>query len=175
MLKVLRYQPDCCTGNIEIDPYVPLKIRWEEIEDCAEDLIYWRTGDLKQSLFELGLSLSSGRVISLTVVHAHMIVIEDEKRYLNVRIHEGMPLFDTSNWSDLDMVDDEGVFEIHLCDDEVFLVLRNVETVDAIQSGRILFGFDVDSNLSLIRVKCLTKNEKSLLKDTLFFLKEQNG
>ena len=50
---------------IEVDEYIPLSI---EIGDRPAQLLYWRSGNGKNSMLELGVNPSSGAVQSITPV-----------------------------------------------------------------------------------------------------------
>lgn len=56
-----------CEGNVvEVDEYVPLTVRFGSGRDASP--LYWRAGNGKDSLLEVGLSASTGKIISVTVV-----------------------------------------------------------------------------------------------------------
>ncbi|MES9717656.1 hypothetical protein [Bacillus safensis] len=55
MLKVTEYK-DSQSINIEYDLYTPINIEFGSWNISKEPTIYWRTGDFKKSLIEIGIA-----------------------------------------------------------------------------------------------------------------------
>ncbi|AZK47330.1 hypothetical protein [Paenibacillus lentus] len=53
--------------NVEFDDYIPITVRWGANERSFDRILYWRTGDFKKSLFEMGISEQDGSLFSLTL------------------------------------------------------------------------------------------------------------
>lgn len=54
MLKIVEYK-ERQSANIEYDIYTPINIEFGTWNISKEPTIYWRTGDFKKSLIEIGL------------------------------------------------------------------------------------------------------------------------
>ena len=96
MLKVFRII-DSIKEEIEVDQYIPIKIRWVMRSENAAEIIYWRTGDLKKSMLEIGISAISGEICSLTIVFADNISFASEAPSVISAFESGTPVFDVSN------------------------------------------------------------------------------
>ena len=166
MLKVVKVIP-VIKEKIEIDQYIPIKIRWVPIEESAGKLIYWRTGDLKKSMLEIGLSAVSGDLCSLTVVDIDILFFTSEKHVKGVSCEEGTPVFDVSNWIGKMTVDDIGLFEVRCYDKSLDMVISKNEIDREIISGRVSFGLDTDMNVCMISVNDLSDDEIFQIKDTM--------
>lgn len=53
--------------DINIDIYIPLNIKWNTNLPLGESNLYWRSGDLKTSLIEIGLEPNNGVINSITL------------------------------------------------------------------------------------------------------------
>lgn len=173
MLKVVQLS-QTISENIETDEYIPLKVRWGNCNIAGEPTIYWRTGDLKKSLLEIGIASKTGLIRSLTIVLSDMIFLNGTRFDRQVPIENGTPTFNVNQWLNTNKVDDPGLFEIHYCDSEVNLILSRNEIMKKVVSGRICFGLDCNSSVCLINISRLTEDESIQIKDTLTFMTSQN-
>jgi hypothetical protein len=165
MLKVSKIIPPI-KEEIEIDEYIPLKVRWHPVE-YIEERVYWYTGDLEKSLFEVGVAKDSGEIHSLTIVGVGNISFLAEDRPACGNIEKGMPVFSTSEWTGQKHVNEAGMFEIQCCNDGVILFLSNNHVVKEILSGRISFGLDKEMNVCKIYIRNLSDDEKYRIEDSL--------
>ena len=54
--------------SIEYDLYIPINIKFGIWNVLLEPTIYWRTGDLKKSLIEIGFGKIKNEIRSITLV-----------------------------------------------------------------------------------------------------------
>ncbi len=78
MLNVTKVS-NSVSEKIEVDQYIPIKIVWGKWNIFSEETLYWRTGDFKKSLIEIGIASRSGVIRSLTVVHSDKINYNKDK------------------------------------------------------------------------------------------------
>lgn len=159
--------------KIKIDEYIPIKVTWKELEECPESIIYWRTGDLKKSLLEIGISEASGIIRSLTVISANNIIFSSVIQRPNVRFYKGTPIIDIKNWKGKNKIDDQGMLKIYY-DKQFDIVLSNSNISMGIQSGRVWFGLDCNMNVCWISIYNLSKNERVQVKDTIGYMIKNN-
>lgn len=159
--------------KLEIDPYIPLKIQWGQWKLAEEPTIYWRTGDFKSSLIEIGIAANSGLIRSFTFVHSKDISFTDLQTEWPKLYIEGTPIFDISKWPDSGRLDEQGLARICLYEENISVFFSQSIIVKKICSGRICFGINNDNNLCAIKVHDLTEEEKSQIKDTLNYMSNQ--
>lgn len=174
MLNVIRVG-QTVVEDIQVDPYIPVKIKWGKWKLTDEQTIYWRIGDLKKSLLEIGIASKTGSIRSLTVIHTDKIFLDSRKFDCQAPSEIGTPIFKVSRQVNYNKVDDYGIFEIHYNDDgEVNLLVSRNEITKRVFSGRVCFGLDFQSNVCLINISSLTEDENVRIKDTLEFMCKQN-
>jgi hypothetical protein len=173
MLNVFELS-DKVFEKIEIDPYIPIKIKWGDWDILVEETIYWRTGDFKKSLIEIGIASKSGLLRSLTVVHSDKIYFKEKSMNLTDAIEEGIPKFIISDWPECGRKDECGLFEIYYQEDEVNLILSTNKVSKKVVSGKVSFGLDDISNVCIVSINELSSEEKIQIKDTLEYIKSQN-
>ncbi|GFZ32148.1 hypothetical protein CSC2_26740 [Clostridium zeae] len=173
MLNVVKMN-STIAEKIEIDPYVPVKIRWGQWNLVKEPTIYWRTGDFKNSLIEIGIASKSGVIRSFTIVHSKDIFLDSTHIEFTKSYVEGTPMFDLSNWPESGRLDESGIVEIHYNEGELTVILSKNTVTTKIVSGRIYFGLDTNSNVCAIGICEFSDMEKVQISDTLKYMKDQN-
>ena len=119
MLRVVSNAPDVTQPDIQTDYYIPLKVK---IPGSSREVpAYWRTGDLRHSLVEVGLDQGSGRLTSVTVtlVHAEH-TSEASLRPAAQPSAPGCPVLDRAQVHGA-FTDDPGPVRLHLGPDFVWL------------------------------------------------------
>ena len=173
MLNVVKVN-SAIAEKIELDPYVPVKIRWGQWNLIAEPTIYWRTGDFKNYLVEIGIASKSGIIRSFTVVHTKDILLDATQVAWPKSIEEGTPEFNIREWSESGRRDEKGIAKIHFNGSELSMILSKNTITKKVISGRVCFGLDNESNLCVISVFGLFEEEKAQILDTLKYMSSQN-
>ncbi|MFM1652570.1 hypothetical protein ACI7RC_10790 [Brevibacillus sp. B_LB10_24] len=163
LLKVYKVSDE----RIEIDPYIPIDIRWE-LDNTHDRTLYWRTGDFKKSLLELGMS-SQGVIRSITLTQTDNYFLDSlESNLIGLSVSSGLPVFNVAKVPENGFLDEEERFEVHLRDKEVCIKFgKSKNLTSLIQSGRVRFGIDQSGLLSMVAVVNLTELEYLQLKNTL--------
>ena len=82
--------------QIEIDDYIPLSCRCVDME--VESLFYWRTGDFKSSLLEIGINPKDGTLLRIKMPLAgkvyQVLNYKTIKEIENIPSVEGIPIVD---------------------------------------------------------------------------------
>lgn len=164
---MIRILSSATTGTahpqVQTDYYIPLKVKIPR--ESGEVPSYWRTGDFRHSLVEVGLDPRSGRLVTVTVtlVHAELTadVADAPDHQPSV---EGCPTLDLGQLQGA-FTDDPGPVLLHLGPDFVWLSftegtphLRELR-YDGL---RFLIGAD-DAWLGLV-VEALTAEQMSELR-----------
>lgn len=84
--------------TIEFDEYIPFTVEFEA--GSSPSPFYWRVGDGKSSLMEIGLNNHSGAVqsITLTSIKLENIIQADRTIPSNLPKVNGLPICDLSQW-----------------------------------------------------------------------------
>ena len=166
--------------GIDIDVYVPLTIEWRSYNSSY--VIYWRSGDLKKSLIEVGLHGLTGNIASLTLTQVSRVdLVGKQKTYSdfeNVEIVNGSPVFNIDDWSTAGSVDNLSK-EIEMIDEKIdFLVIlsetyisilfdERKEPKKIIESGNVLFEITDNDYLSKIYVLNLSPDKYRVLLEAI--------
>lgn len=157
--------------DIQIDPYIPIKIKFGRWNLANEETKYWRTGDFKKSLLEVGIASKSGVIRSITLVEAEHINLDSE-RIINYTVdtQSGVPVFDMSSWENSNRIDENGLLQVNFCERCLQIIFSENEIRTQVINERVKFGLDVNGGLCFIEVINLSEKEKYELKDSLQFL-----
>ncbi|MDL5593598.1 hypothetical protein QS468_12845 [Bacillus subtilis] len=155
--------------EVIVDEYVPLSIRFDP--DCRLPPLYWRGGNGKTSLLEIGVSRSSGVIVSVTVVTvASVSFLSGEGLSEADSVALGVPVCDVREWSGEggysdDFLDDFSAdFDLVMGVSNVAVVFRREASVSRfVKSGNVCFGVSLDGELLSIDVSCLSSVEMSVL------------
>ena len=169
MLKVTKIN-SLIKEDIEIDRYIPIKVKWHESSKSSKEIICWRTGDLKKSMLEVGVLADSGEIYSLTIVSVDKITISSEEHQENSEVESGTPVFDMINWVGKRTINDVGLFVVQYCDERLVMTISRNHISKEIMSGRVSFGTDVNMNVCRISINNLSDDEKLQVIDTLEYM-----
>ncbi|MCG7409204.1 hypothetical protein MH117_17440 [Paenibacillus sp. ACRRX] len=162
MLKVNGIENEGFKETIEFDDYVPFNIEWN-YSTIKGTKIYWRTGDLKKSLLEIGIDSLSGRISSMTLVTSNTISI-CEGNLLNNYDERGVPSFELTGKDTCDYIQD---FSIKIMNNGISILMFEDDTDIILKSERISFHIGIDKKLLRIDLLDLTKNEINYFKTSL--------
>ncbi|MHB2138635.1 hypothetical protein ACX64L_11885 [Pseudomonas monsensis] len=160
-----------CEGNVvEVDEYVPLTVRFGSGRDASP--LYWRAGNGKDSLLEVGLSASTGKIISVTVVTIPSVALQYyECQMKSCAFDVGVPLFCVDGWASREsysnrFLDDFSVgFDLFVDADRACIVFDvQQEIVQLVRNGSVSFGVSSRDELLSIEVSCLDVDKMDLLK-----------
>lgn len=160
--------------TIEIDQYIPIKIKWGKWDLCSENTFYWRTGDFKKSLIEVGIASKSGLIRSVTLVHSDYISFEQMENDLTNTVEHGAPMFLINSVEEKTRLDEQGMLRVNYSSCTLGIILSSNPIVKKVINGRVVFELDNCSNVCRITITNLTTNEDIQIRDTLNFISKQN-
>ncbi|WEZ16258.2 hypothetical protein [Bacillus safensis] len=168
MLKVTEYK-DSQSINIEYDLYTPINIEFGSWNISKEPTIYWRTGDFKKSLIEIGIGKYTGSLRSITLtlsenVHKMENLKLDKK---NINVIKGVPNFQVEEHNDKTYIDEKGKLDVYIGLDKVLISFSENETVSVLQNDKVGFALDKDELVCGIIISGMLEHEKKTLEDAL--------
>ncbi|MBW0259433.1 MULTISPECIES: hypothetical protein [Bacillus] len=168
MLKVTEYK-DSQSINIEYDLYTPINIEFGSWNISKEPTIYWRTGDFKKSLIEIGIGKYTGSLRSITLtlsenVHKMENLKLDKK---NINVIKGVPNFQVEEHNDKTYIDEKGKLDVYIGLDKVLISFSENDTVSVLQNDTVGFALDKDEVVCGIIISGMLEHEKKTLEDAL--------
>lgn len=173
MMLIIREENTCVHISVDIGEYVPFTVEINS-SDLSPSPIYWRGGDGKRSLIEIGLDKKSGSVCSVTLTAIDPKKIKETTQPVNTNLPEtyGMAVFDISTWgsessSYFDNFQDEFGSDLILMLGEDYLTLKfeNVrEPVRYVRNNQLRFGVASNGMLSSLDILGLTEDEINRLR-----------
>lgn len=168
MLK-LKEKINCLATSVVFDEYVPFTAEFES--DFMSPPLYWRIGDGKSSLMEIGLNESSGVVLSITLtsIKSENVRNENESYVSRASEIEGLPIFDLSAWKNGKCADefasnfiDEFNFDLELTLGQDFIsvsIIDGMEPTQYIKNDSVIFGVDIDGRLTNVDIVNMSKED----------------
>src|SRR5699024_467101 len=130
--------------NIEYDVYTPINIEFGTWNISKEPTLYWRTGNIKKSLIEIGLGKYTGSIRSITltlsedVSMVESLIIERKNIYIIKGKHK---LYIVDN-SVMTYVDEKCSLKILIRIDNVLIFLSENVPESVIQNDNVEFVLD---------------------------------
>lgn len=153
-----------------IDSYIPFSIEFSE-NRLAD--IYWRCGNGKTCLFELGLS-NTGEVINitLTLINYNNILKNNSNFEIPFLVENFLPKFDVSGWNIISedyssIFKDDFNYELQLVVGLNYLALNflNIEkSKHYFKNEELYFGFNSNNELSSIQLTNIAAEEIEIIK-----------
>ncbi|MBD3231432.1 hypothetical protein GF322_02100 [Candidatus Dependentiae bacterium] len=164
----LKAISDTVNIYVKSDPYIPIDIDFGFWDPSIDPTLYWRTGDLKKTLIEIGIGKKRGEIRSITLVLFPKYKIGITEKILNNKIEEnGLPLLETKKWDADTHLDEVGNFDIYLGKNNITITFASNEVESQIINDRIVFYFDKNKQLCSIEIKDFSLAEINNLKEYL--------
>src|SRR5699024_2577308 len=145
MLKVTDFEVTEPVNN-EYDVYTPFNIELRTWNISKEPTLYWRTGNFKKSLIEIGLVKYTGSIRLITLeLREDVSMVESlilERK--NINVMKGKPKFYIEDDSDMKYVDEKGSLKVLVGIDNVLISLSENVPESVIQNNNV--GFALDKN-----------------------------
>jgi hypothetical protein len=121
--------------------------------------LYWRTGDFKKSLLEIGMNENTGAICKVTVPLIGNCSTTESEDFLDAtRVKSSLPLCDISDWPKERFKDEPFTFATLVGKDSVLIWLTPTVPVKTIyEIGQVHFGADGEGNLRLLQFKILSR------------------
>lgn len=181
MMIKIKEETECVGTSIEFDGYVPFSAKFEC--DFPSQPFYWRVGDGRYSLMEIGFVRESGAIHSITLVsikkeniHLH----DDTYSYENYSIKAScLPVFDLGNWSDHkykvsrnfenNFIDDFNLdFDLIIGKDYLSVLFpENDKPAEYLKNSNVIFGIGRDGFLASISIVDISDKDMICLKSAV--------
>lgn len=144
--------------TIQVDDYIPLSVRWIN-SNLDSPRLFWRTGNFKTSLLEIGIDSKTGIIRSITLTFTERISV-CEAEVTDSPSVEGTPVFQIADWGSEFYLDVSQDFDTYLSGQNLNIVLGGNKSVGKIvRSGRVTFFFDSQNVLKQLEILQLTEEE----------------
>jgi hypothetical protein len=145
---------DC---TLQVGDYVPISFRCAEAASLTP--FYWRTGDFKKSLLEVGLNQNTGVICKVTVtLIGNYSRAEVEYSTEAITVHHGLPTCEISDWPKDRFKDEPFTFATLIGEDSVAIWVAPEAPLSSIyEIGQVCFGTDREGCLRLLRFKDLSR------------------
>lgn len=156
MLRVITStEVNDCTLQVE-----DLPISFHCAEVASRTPFYWRTGDFKKSLLEIGLNQNTGAIckVTVTLIGSHYkMEVEDSTTTI---AHDSLPICDVSEWPKDKFKDEPFGFSTLIGEDSVSIwIAPEAPLKMTYEIGRVGFAADREGYLRLLRFKDLSRFE----------------
>ncbi|MCG3089814.1 hypothetical protein [Sporosarcina cyprini] len=168
MLKVTKYK-ESQSLNFVYDIYTPINIEFGTWNISKEPTIYWRTGDFKKSLIEIGIGKYTGSIRSITLTLSEN-VYKMEKLNLdmkNITLIKGVPNFQVEEYEDKIYIDENNILNVYIGIDKVFISFSENDTVSIVQNENVGFALDKNKMVCGVIVSGMLEHEKNILEEAL--------
>ncbi|MES5939214.1 MULTISPECIES: hypothetical protein [unclassified Bacillus cereus group] len=167
MLKVTEYK-ESQSINIEYDVYTPINIEFSTWNISKEQTIYWRTGDFKKSLIEIGVGKYTGNIRSITLTLSENV---HKMENLNLDMENitfiiGIPIFQVEEY-DKTYIDENSKFNVYIGIDKVLISFSENDIVSIVQNENVGFALDINKMVCGVIVSGMLKHEKNILEEAL--------
>lgn len=168
MLKVTEYK-DSQPINIEYDLYTPINIEFGSWNISKEPTIYWRTGDFKKSLIEIGIGKYTGSLRSITLTLSENVHKMESLKFdlKDINMIKGVPNFQVEEYNDTTYIDEEGKLDVYLGIDKVLISFSENDALSILQNDTVGFALDKDEVVCGIIISDMLEHEKKTLEDAL--------
>lgn len=155
----------------ESDFYVPVNIKFEHWNSVIEPRHCWGFSNLDgKFLLEIAIGKETGELKYITLVSSPRVcqgapLMEFE--HLDNEII-GLPCFEVGKWgNDYYYTKEKIDFSIYIDRRNLFIVLLNNEITKIVKNDRVVFGFDENDILCLIKIVGMTLNEEGFLEEVI--------
>jgi hypothetical protein len=168
MLKVTEYK-ESKSINIEYDVYTPINIEFGTWNISKEPTIYWRTGDFKKSLIEIGVGKYTGNIRSITLTLSENVYkLENLNLDMkNITLIKGIPNFQVEEYADKTYIDENSKLNVYIGIDKVLISFSENDTVSIIQNDNVGFALDINKMVCGVIVSGMLEHEKNILEEAL--------
>ena len=168
MLQVIEYE-ERQTVNIEFDLYIPINIEIGTWNISKEPTIYWRTGDFKKSLVEIGVGKYTGKIRSITLTLCEHVYNTENFNFNieDINLIDGVPVFQIEESINKTYMDEKGKLNVYIGNDKVLISFSENEIMSIVQNDNVGFAIDNNKMVCGIIISSMVEHEKNLLKDAL--------
>jgi hypothetical protein len=176
MIKIIKEEQYSGRTTVRIDEYVPFTVEYESNEPSTP--LYWRCGDGKLSLVEIGFNKKSGIIISVTLtsINSKNVIKTNQPLKTDVIEVKGLPIFGINIWAETNSNDYSDSFkdefnsgiQLLIGNDYLSLVFEEADRpVRYIRSKNVRFGVSSEASLSSVDIYGLNQRQIEIVKTAI--------
>ncbi|MCY7749137.1 hypothetical protein MOB18_08510 [Bacillus inaquosorum] len=166
MLKTLECR-DKKPMKVEFDVYTPINIEFGNWDISEDKTVYWRTGDFKKSLIEIGFAQKTGEIRSITLTLCENVYKSKEWNIENIEPIKGVPVLSVDRQQNETYIDEKGILNVYITDKTVYIQFSAHEIESLIENNHVLFCLDGDDNFCGIIINDVGDDEINILEEAL--------
>lgn len=163
MLQLKRIDK-CIPIIVKFDPYIAVKIIFGLDIYWIDSIAYWRSGDFRNQLIEVGVSEDIGVIRKITLVDIKKIILED-KIFPEIQLKLGIPVFEKLDYDKNLLFDEIGPLEMFIGEDKLQVLFSHNKITSGLVCNRVICLFDKDRNFCGFEVSGITEEEMNILKE----------
>ncbi|PLS10239.1 hypothetical protein CUU63_01045 [Bacillus halotolerans] len=153
--------------KIEFDVYTPINIEFGNWNISEDKTVYWRTGDFKKSLIEIGFAQKKGEIRSITLTLCESVYKSKEWNIENIEPIKGVPVFSVDRQQNEMYIDEKGILNVYISDKTVYIQFSAHKVESLIENNHVLFCLDSDDNFCGVIINDVGDNEINILEQAL--------
>lgn len=145
--------------SVQVADYLPISVRCTQV--ASPTPLYWRTGDFKKSLLEIGLNQNTGELYRVTVTLIGNYSRGEIEAFAEARTVQGsVPICDISGWPADRFKDEPFTFTTLIGEDSVSIWLGPTASLKTIyEIGHVRFAADGEANLRVLQFTHLSRSD----------------
>ncbi|WP_374420571.1 hypothetical protein [Chromobacterium sp.] len=144
----------------EFGDYLPFKFDLTDGESC--NCVYWRLGNFKSSLIEIGVDRKSGVVASFSLVIFDCFERGVPELSTSLRAEVGVPCFSVDCWHEEMLLDERAEVRVFYDSNKIMIAWADVDTTEwIVVSDCVEFGIGFSGRLCWVFVRGLPEESIS--------------
>jgi hypothetical protein len=149
-------------SSLEVDQYVPFSFRCYEVHDTPS--LWWRTGNLKTSFIEIGMTKETGAIYDVTIVslpHVSISNLPNDNILSQVSVIDGLPICEIEKKykenENIEYIDEEKELISYLNESSIYIWFGSIcEILRFYKTDRICFGVNNNMEICLLKFDSLS-------------------
>ena len=148
------------TGNLEVDYYTPVCIRFDKNDQRPRELLMYRIINTKSSLIELSINSNTKKLVEFTFVSINDIEISNKGIEFGIFNQIGNPDFDIKNFKNEKIVTKEVDFNTTLSNNQLTVLFTNENNITKVISMKYIdFLMNAEDELIGFRIQNFSKEQ----------------
>lgn len=161
-MLILKEIKDISKYELNVDYYIPISIKFNN----SNNIFYWRTGNFKNSLLEIGIDSKTGELISITLVSINNVELINEPFHIQTALINGIPSFKCTFNMNNKLYDIKEEIYVFLNKRYIFLQIGKMKDVKkSVCLGNIYLMFNNKDILCSFLINNLSNDEYQVLKN----------
>lgn len=156
-------------GILEIDDYIPVKVRFECNNKRPRKLLYFSVISSDSSFIEFSINSNNKKLVELTVVSINSVKRRKECTMIN-NLKKGNPDFDLSLFEGKEIITENENFDTIITKDELIILFKNIDEISTcIEMDCIVLLIDKNDQLIGLKFKGFSSDQFRHLNEVIEF------